>query len=46
MLFLMHRIIINHVLQVESIIRLEQNIIFRAAFFTAILYEDLNLVRK
>jgi hypothetical protein len=33
MLFLMHGIIINHVLQVESIIRLGQDIILTAAFF-------------
>jgi len=46
MLFLMHRIIINHVLQVESITILGQDIILRAAFFTEILHAGLNLVRK
>jgi len=46
MLFLMQSIIINHVLKVESIIRLGQDIILRAAFFTEILYEDFNLVWK
>jgi hypothetical protein len=46
MLFLMQRIIINHIVQVESIIRLGQDIILRAAFFNEILYEDLNLVWK